>query len=115
MCMSSESSKKEIKLRPEAPPYVPLGRNIVQVTKEPQCSRYSRRSIRRDLFPNSPRPILGTKIPFPRPILGRSESPQDDEEEDFIGREFRSITRKMQKLKLKDECSKTARKTMKSN
>lgn len=107
MCMSSESSKKEIKLRPEAPPYIPLCRSTVQVDKEPQCSRYSRRSVRRDIFPNSPRPILGTKIPFPRPILGRSDISKYDEEEDFIGKEFRSVTRKMQKLKLKDECDKT--------
>lgn len=106
--MSSESSKSEIKLRPEAPPYIPLCRSTLQIIKEPQCSRYSRRSVRRDIFPNSPRPILGTKIPFPRPILGRSDS-KDDDEEDFIGREFRSLTRKMQKLKLKDDCDKTTK------
>ncbi|KAF2896965.1 hypothetical protein ILUMI_09209 [Ignelater luminosus] len=75
-------------------------------TKEPQCSRYSRKTVRRVSDPNGPRPILGTKMPFPRPILGRKEdncSSDEDGIEEYIGKEFRSINRKMQRLKVEDD------------
>lgn len=98
------------KLRAEAPPYVPLfTKNHIPIVKEPQCSRYSRRSVRRDVPPNSPRPILGTKIPFPRPILGRKEivtNDDNDKENEYFGKEFRSIYRRMQKLKIGEEIEK---------
>lgn len=108
--MNSEAGNTAtIKLRPEAPPYVPLiTKTVIPVVKEPQCSRYSRRSVRRDTAPNSPRPILGTKIPFPRPILGRKEisTSDDDKENEYLGKEFRSIYRRMQKLKIGGELEK---------
>lgn len=116
VCMTSETTNTPTaKLRPEAPPYVPLltknlNSNVV-VKAEPQCSRYSRRSVRRDVPPNSPRPILGTKIPFPRPILGRKDGNNNDEDkenrsESYFGKEFRSIYRRMQKLKIGEELEK---------
>lgn len=110
--MKSEGSKSDIKLRPDAPAFVPSTKNIVQaifpqLPKEPQCSRYSRKSVRRvDDSPNSPRPILGTKNSLPRPILGRKDTyAEEDEEneEDYIGKEFRSIYRRLQKLKIADD------------
>ncbi|XP_044749557.1 uncharacterized protein LOC123310194 [Coccinella septempunctata] len=74
------------KLRPEAPIYLPPTRETAIFTrscdtspsslkqKEPQCSRYSRRSVRHTYSnPNSPRPILGTKMSHLRAILGRKE------------------------------------------
>lgn len=105
------------KLRPEAPPYVPLlKKNVISTIKEPQCSRYSRRSVRRDVPPNTPRPILGTKIPFPRPILGRKDISMDDDdkENEYFGKEFRSIYRRMQKLKIADEVEKQGKHRLKS-
>lgn len=114
--MSSEANTAtEVKLRPEAPPYIPISKHVLQVSKEPQCSRYSRRSVRRDSCPNSPRPILGNKLPFPRPILGRRESLNYNEEDEFIGKEFRSVYRRMQKLKLNDENDKNLNNTSKSH
>nr|CAH7753052.1 unnamed protein product [Callosobruchus chinensis] len=69
------------------------------LVKEPQCSRYSRRSVRHtSSVPNSPRPILGTKIPFPRPILGRRSDADKEELEDYIGKEFRSMRRSFSKM-----------------
>lgn len=106
---SSEPGPATAKLRPEAPPYVPLvTKGPRPALREPQCSRYSRRSVRRDVGPNSPRPILGTKIPFPRPILGRKDAPagDDEKENDYVGKEFRSIYRRMQKLKIGEELEK---------
>lgn len=116
--MTSEDRKPETKLRPDAPPYIPLSRCTVQVSKEPQCSRYSRRTVRRDMCPNSPRPILGTKIPFPRPILGRTEtskcdSDDEDDYKEYIGKEFRSIYRRMQRMKVNDENDKNSSNTPK--
>ncbi|CAH1990820.1 unnamed protein product [Acanthoscelides obtectus] len=74
------------------------------LVKEPQCSRYSRRSVRyTSSTPNSPRPILGTKSPFPRPILGRRSDTHKDELEEYIGKEFRSMTRSFSKMKTNDE------------
>lgn len=102
-------------LSPEAPVYIPPPlRNAANtkspsqakspVSKEPQCSRYSRRSVRQtSSAPNSPRPILGTKIPFPRPILGRKSEGEKDEVEEYIGREFRSMTRGFSKMKMRDD------------
>ncbi|KAL1490793.1 hypothetical protein ABEB36_013430 [Hypothenemus hampei] len=72
--------------------------------KEPQCSRYSRRSARQALI-SSPRPILGTKLPFPRPILGRKEEPLRDEADEFIGKEFRNLSRSLHRLKINEETS----------
>lgn len=108
-------------LSPEAPVYIPPPlRNVTNTTppqksispfaksiptgKEPQCSRYSRKSVRQvnNAF-NSPRPILGTKCIFPRPILGRKSDDIEDEAEEHIGKEFRSISRNFYKLKLRDE------------
>lgn len=108
---SSPSSTSTAKLRPDAPPYVPLAaKNLFfAIPKEPQCSRYSRKSVRRDiLLPNSPRPILGTKIPFPRPILGRKDNitttgDQENKENEYPGKEFKCTYRKMQKLKIGEE------------
>lgn len=102
-------------LSPEAPVYVPPPlRNASNVktstpvksppSKEPQCSRYSRRSVKQSSSaPNSPRPILGTRIPFPRPILGRKSEGEKDEVEEYIGREFRSMSRGFTKMKVKEE------------
>ncbi|XP_018328386.1 uncharacterized protein LOC108739140 [Agrilus planipennis] len=116
--MKAEGGKSEAKLRPEAPVFVPklvtatVEKNPVETilqhfaNKEPQCSRYSKKSVRRYIgsYPNGPRPILGTnKLPFPRPILGRKENDDVKEEEEFIGREFRSLSRKMQKVKVEEE------------
>lgn len=74
------------KLRPEAPVYLPPTRESAVFTrscetspsafkqKEPQCSRYSRRSVIHTCSnPNSPRPILGPKMFHLRAILGRKE------------------------------------------
>lgn len=60
-------------LRPEAPIFIPQ----TSSPSTPQCSRYSRRSVRFEGGNNcstaSPRPILGAKL-TPRPIMGRRES-----------------------------------------
>ncbi|KAK4883501.1 hypothetical protein RN001_006820 [Aquatica leii] len=111
--MKPEKDKTEIQLRPDAPVYVPIKKNntiqdMLQhfASKEPQCSRYSRKSVRRISDPNGPRPILGTKTPFPRPILGRKESNaknENDAIENYIGMEFRSISRKLQRMKIEEE------------
>ncbi|KAJ8965059.1 hypothetical protein NQ314_004460 [Rhamnusium bicolor] len=111
-------------LSPEAPTYVPPPlRNVTNTkfpsstkstptSKEPQCSRYSRRSVRQVCSaPNSPRPILGTRIPFPRPILGRKSEGEQDEVEEYIGKEFRSMTRSFSKLKIKDDAGSPSNKT----
>ncbi|KAB0802047.1 hypothetical protein PPYR_04233 [Photinus pyralis] len=108
--MKQETEKSEKQLRPDAPAYVPIVKNPVQAileqfsSKEPQSSRYSRKSVRRITDPNGPRPILGTKTPFPRPILGRKEENvvENDEEniQEFVSMEFRSVSRKMQKMKV---------------
>lgn len=108
-------------LSPEAPVYIPPAfRNLTNITppqkiislsaksspicKEPQCSRYSRKSVRQATSaPNSPRAILGTKCAFPRPILGRKSDDAEDEAEEHIGKEFRSMLRHFSKLKMKDE------------
>ncbi|KAJ8941060.1 hypothetical protein NQ318_006834 [Aromia moschata] len=103
-------------LSPEAPVYVPPPlRDVTNAksasqakagagAKEPQCSRYSRRSVRQvSSAPNSPRPILGTKLSFPRPILGRRSEGEKDEADEYIGKEFRSMTRSFSKMKLRDE------------
>ncbi|CAH0553459.1 unnamed protein product [Brassicogethes aeneus] len=99
-------------LRPEAPVYIPVLKNEAQSpgspSKEPQCSRYSRRSVRLlNSVLNSPRPILGTKPPFPRAIVGRKkeENGKKDEAEEFIGKEFRSLTRNLQRMKMKEDNS----------
>ena len=65
--------------------------------------RYSRKSVRHLLTPNSPRPILGTKSPFPRPILGRKEDAIKDEADEYIGREFRNLNRSFQKIKIRED------------
>ncbi|CAG9857109.1 unnamed protein product [Phyllotreta striolata] len=86
-------------LSPEAPVYVPPPlRNAPSKSprppsnrstpspaqKEPQCSRYSRKSVRTSGgSPNSPRPILGG--PFPRAILGRGEFWEAGDGGDFDG------------------------------
>lgn len=110
--MKSEGNKSDIKLRPDAPVFVPSSKNVVQtifpvLPKEPQCSRYSRKSVRRvDDSPNSPRPILGTKNSLPRPILGRKDThteENEENEEDYLGKEFRSIYRRLQKFKIADD------------
>lgn len=117
--MKSESGKQEKKLRPDAPAFVPtINKDVLQsVAKEPQCSRYSRKSVRRfEDAPKSPRPILGTKNCAPRPILGRKDDPNYDEEEDeekYIGKEFRNIYRKLQRMKINDENKKPKKKTAK--
>ncbi|KAK5650656.1 hypothetical protein RI129_001685 [Pyrocoelia pectoralis] len=124
--MKQEKEKSEKQLRPDAPAYVPIVRNPVQVilehfsSKEPQSSRYSRKSVRRITDPNGPRPILGTKTPFPRPILGRKEDNiiENDEEsiQEFVSMEFRSVNRKMQKMKTdENDLGKTNRRKNKSN
>lgn len=118
--MKSESTKTDIKLRPEAPAFVPASKKIVnhnstQSDDEPQCSRYSRKSVRRiDDNPNSPRPILGTNNSRPRPILGRKDNAMFDEEENeenYMGREFRSIYRRIQRMKISEENKKQKKKT----
>lgn len=113
--MKSETNKNEVKLRPDAPIFVPDNKNIVRTlfpqtnnNKEPQCSRYSRKYVRRvDDSPNSPRPILGMNNTTPRPILGRKEIGDDDENkengDDYFGKEFRSIYRRIQRLKIADD------------
>lgn len=109
--MKSETNNSETKLRPDAPIYVPITKNPIESIlqqfseKEPQCSRYSRKTIRRIGDPNGPRPILGTKLPFPRPILGRKEDDYNDEDnvKEYLGKEFRSISRKMQKMKIDED------------
>ncbi|KAF7276377.1 uncharacterized protein LOC143194360 [Rhynchophorus ferrugineus] len=101
---------------PDAPIFTPPSRNTLKnslrgtsasstpnTPKEPQCSRYSRRSVRQQTSPTSPRPILGAKMPFPRPILGRKEEPARDDADDYIGKEFRNMNRSFQRLKLKEE------------
>ncbi|KAF5270256.1 hypothetical protein FQA39_LY18887 [Lamprigera yunnana] len=110
--MQSEQDKIKKQLRPDAPAFVPIIKNnslqvILQhfVSEEPQCSRYSRKSVRLITNPNGPRPILGTRSPFPRPILGRKQSniKKDEGIEEYIGMEFTSISRKMQRIKFDDE------------
>nr|XP_008190383.1 PREDICTED: uncharacterized protein LOC103312180 isoform X1 [Tribolium castaneum] len=60
-------------LRPSAQVYVPLEVSPSKGAPKPsQSSRYSRKSVR-VMTGDSPRPILGTKAPFPRAILGRKE------------------------------------------
>lgn len=54
---------------------------------------------------NSPRPILGSKLPFPRPILGRKEETIRDEADEYIGKEFRNMNRSFQRMKLKEKSS----------
>lgn len=113
--MKSENATTfETKLRADAPAFVPLkviSYNVLplqqhesqQQQQEPQCSRYSRKSVwRMEECPNSPRPILGTKNYFPRPILGRKESDHKEEDE-YIGKEFRSIYRRMLRMKISDD------------
>lgn len=129
--MKSER-KCEIKLRPDAPVFVPFvnnnKNNIIKAlfpqvsnnNKEAQCSRYSRKYVRRvDDSPNSPRPILGVNNSVPRPILGRKENlsvnVDDDDDDDginnnkenekvnYFGKEFRSIYRRIQRLKIADD------------
>lgn len=118
--MKSET-KNEVKLRPDAPVFVPDNKNVVRTlfpqttNKEPQCSRYSRKYVRRvDDSPNSPRPILGMNNSIPRPILGRKgnekfedndvdDCNKENEGEDFFGKEFRSIYRRIQRLKIADD------------
>lgn len=105
--------KSEVKLRPDAPIFIPDNKNVIrtlfpQINKEPQCSRYSRKYVRRvDDSPISPRPILGTNNSTPRPILGRKENAQIEDnkenDENFIGKEFRSIYRRIQRLKIADD------------
>lgn len=107
-------------LSPEAPIYIPPPLRNVENTpsyqkvitpstktgvasKEPQCSRYSRKSVRQSSNTyNSPRPILGTKCIFPRPILGRRSEETEDESEDHLGKEFMCISRNFSKLTLKN-------------
>lgn len=107
-------------LSPEAPVYIPPPlRNVTNITlsqksislsgksvlsKEPQCSRYSRKSVRQfSSVSNSPRPILGTKCCFPRPILGRKSDEVEDEVEEHFGREFRSVSRIFSRIKINDD------------
>lgn len=107
-------------LSPEAPIYVPPplrnARNSPKTghvsakstpsppTKEPQCSRYSRKTIRHTSAPNTPRPILGTKSsPFPRAILGRkSESDVDNKENVNIGNGVDILAKKLSELDIKE-------------
>lgn len=121
--MSPEKKKSEIKLRPDAPAFVPPSKVVSNslllqtntVENEPQCSRYSRKSVRRiDDSPNSPRPILGSNFSHPRPILGRKENvstTDEDNVENYIGKEFRSIYRRMQRMKISEENKKQKKKT----
>ncbi|XP_057656416.1 uncharacterized protein LOC130893969 [Diorhabda carinulata] len=105
----------ESELRPEAPVYIPphlrngatrCSLDSIKSTpspnsKESQCSRYSRKPIRSVASPNSPRPILGTKLP--RPILGRkfdTEVNEYQDGEEYIGREFR---RSFKRLSMKSD------------
>ncbi|XP_044259172.1 uncharacterized protein LOC123007792 [Tribolium madens] len=74
-------------LRPSAQVYVPLE---AVTPKGAQSSRYSRKTVR-PMAGDSPRPILGTKAPFPRAILGRKEYAAGGSEE-----VIRSLTRNMQ-------------------
>ncbi|GJQ74860.1 hypothetical protein Trydic_g21696 [Trypoxylus dichotomus] len=115
---SEKATKSETKLRADAPAFVPLKVipcNVFPLQpqhepqhqqQEPQCSRYSRKSVwRTEECPNSPRPILGTKNYFPRPILGRKENDHREEDE-YIGKEFRSIYRRMLRMKISDDSKK---------
>ncbi|VEN56545.1 unnamed protein product [Callosobruchus maculatus] len=98
-----KSSPSSTKSTPHSSPNT-SGSISSPLVKEPQCSRYSRRSVRHICSaPNSPRPILGTKIPFPRPILGRKSDTDKDELEDYIGKEFRSMTRSFSKLRSSED------------
>ncbi|XP_066258200.1 uncharacterized protein [Euwallacea similis] len=104
-------------LDPDAPPFTPPPKIMIGyssenstptlspriVVKEPQCSRYSRRSVRQQLVMSGPRPILGSKLPFPRPILGRKEEPVRDEAAEHIGKEFRNMNRSFQRMKMKED------------
>lgn len=107
-------------LSPEAPVYIPPPlRNVTNLTpahktispsgkspciKEPQCSRYSRKSVRQICTSfQSPRPILGSQSSLPRPILGRKSDEVEDEIDEHIGKEFRSISRIISKLKINDD------------
>uniref|UniRef100_A0A6P7FGZ0 Uncharacterized protein LOC114330190 n=1 Tax=Diabrotica virgifera virgifera TaxID=50390 RepID=A0A6P7FGZ0_DIAVI len=100
-------------LSPEAPIYIPPPlRNATPKSspsstksspgsnsKEPQCSRYSRKNIRSMIDnENSPRPILGNYVSTPRPILGRGENnirKVKDDADKYIGREFRRSFKKV--------------------
>lgn len=106
-------------LSPEAPAYIPPPlRNVTNTTptqksispsgksvlREPQCSRYSRKSVRpSSSLSNSPRPILGTRCNFPRPILGRKSDETEEEQEEHISRDFRSVSSIFSKLKVNNE------------
>lgn len=106
-------------LSPEAPVYIPPPlRNVTNTTpfqkrlspsvkstptsKDPQCSRYSRKSVRQpSSVPNSPRPILGTNCGVPRPILGRRSEEDEDNAEDYMGKEFRCMTKTFAEMETK--------------
>nr|CAI5823013.1 unnamed protein product [Callosobruchus analis] len=98
-----KSSPSSTKSTPHSSPNT-SGSLCSPLVKEPQCSRYSRRSVRHtSSASNSPRPILGTKIPFPRPILGRKSDADRDELEDYIGKEFKSMTRSFSKMRTDED------------
>lgn len=108
---SEKEPKRETQLRADAPVFVPLitlAENAFilppQLHKEAQCSRYSRKSVwRMEENSNSPRPILGSKNHLPRPILGRKENIQPANEDDYMGKQFKSIYRRMLRMKISDE------------
>ncbi|XP_060525008.1 uncharacterized protein LOC132701242 [Cylas formicarius] len=107
-------------LDPNAPVFTPPPKNLSNLLKcvlsspssasssstpEPQCSRYSRKSARQQALnaTSTPRPILGAKLPFPRPILGRKEDDTRDEAEEYIGKEFRNMNRRFRRVRLEDD------------
>ena len=83
--IATMSAEKEAKTKPtlraDAPAFVPKSPKtplVENFLRETQCSRFSRKSsYHREGDPQSPgtlRPILGSQLRVPRPILGRKEN-----------------------------------------
>lgn len=83
------------KSAPSSTPKTPTPKECQSTGTTPQSSRYSRKTIRlSNTVGDSPRPILGNKVPFPRPILGRKEfAPCITTKEKIGSNEFKCSTR----------------------
>ncbi|KAJ3666087.1 hypothetical protein Zmor_001542 [Zophobas morio] len=102
-------------LRAGAQAYIPLDqitppKSIIKVpcSQSTQSSRYSRKTVRANNGTgDTPRPILGTKAPFPRAILGRKEYAICENKENctYPTKEYRSMNRNVHEVKINDEKS----------
>lgn len=107
------SAKKEAETKPalraDAPAFVPLAKSpktptVENLQREPQCSRFSRKSNYRKednlKSPGSPRPILGSQVRVPRPILGRKENFLPKEKDDCMGEKLKPVCGRMSQMKI---------------